>query len=163
MPVTSCIKDTCFNLSLISEGRQNYSTLWLAQQRNYDSQETCYYIYKSLRKFMVKFLRTSENCGIKGLTFIDITYPEWPHRQCIGLAFRSRTFAADSVQQVMWFAARIAVCNTWSSGGIALCRVGGATSQLDLPSLTPLSIAGCGWLQLGAPHWATSVITASSW
>ena len=59
--------------------------------------------------------------------------------------------------------ARIAVCNTWSSGGTALCRVGGATSQLDLPSLTPLSVAGCGWLQLGAPHWATSVITASSW
>ena len=39
---------------------------------------------------------------------------------------------------------------------------GGATSQLDLPSLTPLSIAGCGRLQLGVPHWATSVITASS-
>ena len=53
--------------------------------------------------------------------------------------------------------ARIAVCNTWSSGGTALCRVGGATSQWDLPSLTPLSVAGCGWLQLGAPHWATSV------
>ena len=34
---------------------------------------------------------------------------------------------------------------------------GGATSQLDLPSLTPLSVAGCGRLQLGAPHWATSV------
>ena len=28
-------------------------------------------------------------------------------------------------------------------------RVGGATSQLDLLSLTPLSVAGCGWLQLG--------------
>ena len=40
--------------------------------------------------------------------------------------------------------ARIAVCNTWNSGGTALCRVGGATSQLDLPSLTPLSVAGCG-------------------
>ena len=53
--------------------------------------------------------------------------------------------------------------NTWSSGGTALCRVGGAISQLDLPSMTPLSVAGCGWLQLGAPHWATSVITASSW
>ena len=26
-----------------------------------------------------------------------------------------------------------------------------------LPSLTPLSVAGCGRLQLGAPHWATSV------
>ena len=34
---------------------------------------------------------------------------------------------------------------------------GGSTSQLDLPSLTPLSIAGCGRLQLGVPHWATSV------
>ena len=75
----------------------------------------------------------------------------------------SRKFAADSVQHVLWFAARIAVCNTWSSGGTALCRVGGATSQLDLPCLTPLSVAGYGWLQLGAPHWATSVITGSSW
>ena len=40
--------------------------------------------------------------------------------------------------------------------------VGDATSQLDLPSLTPLSVAGCGRLQLGVSHWATSVITASS-
>ena len=38
----------------------------------------------------------------------------------------------------------IAACNTWRSGGTALCRVGGATSQLDLPSLAPLSVAGCG-------------------
>ena len=29
---------------LISEGRRNCSTLWLAQQRNRDSQETCYKI-----------------------------------------------------------------------------------------------------------------------
>ena len=36
-------------------------------------------------------------------------------------------------------------------------RVGGATSQLDLPSLAPLSLAGCGRLQLGVPHWGTSV------
>ena len=28
--------------------------------------------------------------------------------------------------------------------GVLAMRVGGATSQLDLPSLTPLSIAGCG-------------------
>ena len=32
-----------------------------------------------------------------------------------------------------------------------------ATSQSDLPSLTPLSLAGCGRLQLGVPQWATSV------
>ena len=38
----------------------------------------------------------------------------------------------------------------------------GATSQLDLTSLTPLSVACRGRLQLGVPHWATSVIIASS-
>ena len=38
-------------------------------------------------------------------------------------------------------------------------RVGGATNQLDVPSLTPLSVAGCGRLQLGVPHLATSAIT----
>ena len=36
-------------------------------------------------------------------------------------------------------------------------RVGSATSQLDLPSLTPLSVAGGGRLQLGVPNFATSV------
>ena len=36
-------------------------------------------------------------------------------------------------------------------------RVGGATSQLDLPSFTPLFVAGCGRLQLGASHRAASV------
>ena len=30
-------------------------------------------------------------------------------------------------------------------------------SQLDLPSLMPLSVAGCGRLQLEAAHWATWV------
>ena len=41
--------------------------------------------------------------------------------------------------------------------GILLMRVGGATSQLDLLSVTPLSVASCSRLQLGVPHWATSV------
>ena len=44
-----------------------------------------------------------------------------------------------------------------AQGGTDMYIVGSATSQFDLPSLTPLSIAGCGRLQLGAPHWATSV------
>ena len=35
-------------------------------------------------------------------------------------------------------------------------RVGGVTSQLDLPSITPLSVTGCGRLQLGVPHWITA-------
>ena len=44
-----------------------------------------------------------------------------------------------------------------AQGGTALCRLGGVTSQLHLPSLTPLSVGGFGRLQLGAPHWAMSV------
>ena len=35
-------------------------------------------------------------------------------------------------------------------------RVVVKTSQLDLLSLTPLSLAGCGRLQLGVAHMATS-------
>ena len=84
-------------------------------------------------------------------------YPEWPHRQCVGLAFR-RSHVRGSLE-----------CSKSSDlsphctveyvelRGTALCRVGGATSQLDLPSLTPLSVTGCGQLQLGAPNWITSV------
>ena len=45
----------------------------------------------------------------------------------------------------------------WGAQGVLTMRVGGATSQLDLASLTPLSVAGCGRLQEGVPHWATSV------
>ena len=50
---------------------------------------------------------------------------------------------------------RFILC-TRRSGGTAHVGVG-TTSELDLPSLTPLSVAGCGRLQLGVPHWATSV------
>ena len=42
--------------------------------------------------------------------------------------------------------------------GVLPCKGWGVTvSQLDLPSLTPLSGAGCGRLQLEASHWATWV------
>ena len=41
-------------------------------------------------------------------------------------------------------------------------RVGSTTSQLDLPSLTPLSVACCGRPQPGVPNGANSVVTASS-
>ena len=39
---------------------------------------------------------------------------------------------------------------TAHEGGVTAC-------QLDLPSLTQLSVAGCCRLQLGVAHWATSV------
>ena len=57
----------------------------------------------------------------------------------------------------------LAICNLHLHRGICGAqevlpmRVRSATSQLDLPSLTPLSVAGCGRLKLGVPHWAASV------
>ena len=41
--------------------------------------------------------------------------------------------------------------------GVLLMKVRCATSQLVLPSLTKLSVAGCGRLKIGVLHWATSV------
>ena len=41
--------------------------------------------------------------------------------------------------------------------GVLPMGVGGATSQLDQPSATPLSVAGCGRLLLVVPNWATLV------
>ena len=41
--------------------------------------------------------------------------------------------------------------------GALLMRVGVTASPLDLPSLTPLYVAGCGRLHLGVAHWATSL------
>ena len=40
--------------------------------------------------------------------------------------------------------AEVALIYTPGAQGVLPMRVGGATSQLDLPSLTPLSVAGCG-------------------
>ena len=41
--------------------------------------------------------------------------------------------------------------------GVLQMRVGSVISQLDLQSLTPLYLAGCGRLQLGILYLATSV------
>ena len=50
---------------------------------------------------------------------------------------------------------RFILCARRSGGTVH--EGGGATGQLDLPFLTPLSVAACGRLQLGVLHWATSV------
>ena len=59
------------------------------------------------------------------------------------------------LQQVFRFVGRVYTAIRGPQGVLPM-RVGSVASQLDLPSLTPLSIAGCGRLQLGIPHWATS-------
>ena len=68
-------------------------------------------------------------------------YPECPHRQggylaCCGCTFESSWGCND-----LYYARGAQAVLVWD-----------ATSQLDLPSLTALSLAGCGWLQLGVPH-----------
>ena len=40
---------------------------------------------------------------------------------------------------------------------IEYCPVGGNSQEIDLPFLTPLSVAGCGRLQLGARNCPTLV------
>ena len=74
VPVTSCIKDTYVPIIidhwLISEGRRNCSTMWPAQKRNRDSQETCYHIYKSCKNWCSNF---SENWRIVALELLELT------------------------------------------------------------------------------------------
>ena len=41
--------------------------------------------------------------------------------------------------------------------GVLPMTVGVTASRLDLPSLSPLSVAGCGRLKLGVAHWVTLV------
>ena len=74
---------------------------------------------------------------------------------------RGSEFEPRFLQQFLRLYSAFTPCNMWSSGGTAH-EGGGETSQLDLPSLTPLYVAGCGRLQQAVPHWTTSVITASS-
>ena len=60
---------------------------------------------------------------------LRIVHPEWPHRQG-GCTFESPMRLH-----------RFILCR--GAQGVLPMRVGGATSQLDLPSLTPLSVADC--------------------
>ena len=50
-----------------------------------------------------------------------------------------------------------APCKRGAQGVLPCVGWGVKASQLVQQSLTPLHIAGCGRLQLGAPHWTTSV------
>ena len=57
-----------------------------------------------------------------------------------------------------WCTALILYCEIRGVKGVLSAVGWGVTvSQLDLSSLTPLYVAECGGLQLGAGHWATSV------
>ena len=85
-----------------------------------------------------------------------LTYPQWPHMQGGCLACMLKVARLQDPIQAVAELHRFILC-TRRSGGTAQEGVGCVTSQLDLSSLTPLSVAGYGRLQLEVPHWATSV------
>ena len=83
-------------------------------------------------------------------------YPEWTHKHgCLPRMLKLARLQ-DRIPAVAELY-RFLLCTM-----VLPMRVEGATNQLDLPSLTPLYVAGFGRLQLGVRHWATSVITASN-
>ena len=70
------------------------------------------------------------------------SYPEWQHMQggCLACSrLQERIQAVVALRCTDLYYAR-------GSQGVLPMRVGGATSQLYLPSLTPLYVAGCGRL-----------------
>ena len=92
-------------------------------------------------------------------------YTEWPHRQCIGLAPRRSHVRGwlSAASLVICSPASIAVWNTWSSGGTALCRVG--CDQSIGSTVSDAIVRSLLWLTAtrGSPLGYFSKITASSW
>ena len=80
--------------------------------------------------------------------------PEWPHRQG---GISDAEVARSSARQNRGCTDIYVLCASGAQG-LLLCEGWGViANQLDLPSLTPLSVADCGRLQVGAAYWATSV------
>ena len=85
-----------------------------------------------------------------GLFSFAFLYPEWPHIGKV-VASHAEGCRVDSG----WGCTDL--YHARGAQEVLPMRAGGATSQLDLPPLTPISVAGWGLLQLGVPHWATSI------
>ena len=102
------------------------------------------------QRFPIPILK---DCYTQGLL-----YPEWPHMQCAGLALRRSHVRGwlSAVSLVICSPARIAVCNTWSSG-VLLC-VGWGCDQSIGSTVSDAIVRSWLWLTATrAPHWTTSV------
>ena len=83
------------------------------------------------------------------------TTPEWPHRystlawhaHCPWTRVRAPVAAASLAISRLHLQSAIR-----GAQEVLPMRVGGATSQLDQPSLMPLAVAACFRLQLGVPN-----------
>ena len=83
-----------------------------------------------------------------------IEYPVCPHRQ--GGCLACWRLQGCKIESRLWLSSTYLYQERGAQGVLPM-RVWSATIQLDLPSLTPLPVAGCGRLELGVPQWATSV------
>ena len=113
-------------------------------------------VIRNSRKLLINWMKIRYLTLVLLLPLLSIAefvqnfiYTEWPHRQggclaCCGCTFESHWACTD-----LYYAR--------GAQGVVPMRVGGVTNQLDLQSLMPLSVAGCGWLQLGVPNCDASV------
>ena len=83
-----------------------------------------------------------------------VKFLEWPHRQCGCHACRNRTFESRAHRDCTDL---YVLCASGTQGVLPCEGLGVTASQLDLPSLAPLSVGSCGRLQPEAAHWATWV------
>ena len=83
------------------------------------------------------------------------SYPEWPHRKCVGLAFQwSRVRVPEAAASPVICGPRLHRAIRGVQGVLLCVWLGATANRMYLPSLTPLSVAGCGRLQLRASLWA---------
>ena len=119
-----------------------------------------YFMTKCLSKYLLIFLLKKNIFDVLFMGNVQViailyTYPEWPHRQ--GGCLICWMLQSCRIESYLWLSCTD-LHYAQSAQLVLPMRVGGAPIQFDLPSLTPLYVAGCGRLQLGVPHWATSVI-----
>ena len=85
---------------------------------------------------------------------ILLLYPEWQHRQ--GGCLACWRLQSCKIESRLWLS-RTDLYYARGGHWVLPMNVGGVTSQLDLPSLTTIVRSWLWSLQLGVPHWATSV------
>ena len=95
------------------------------------------------------------SCSVRPVIFY--LSPEWPPLR--GLIFRrSRVRDSPAPASLVICIPHLHRVIRGAQGVLSFIGWGVTVSQLDLPSLTPLSVSVFGRLQLGASHWATSVV-----
>ena len=89
---------------------------------------------------------------------LNLLYPKWSHMQ--GGCLACSRLQGCKIESLLWLSCTD-LYYARGAHGVLPMKVGGAGSQLDLPSLIPLSVAGCGRLQL-VDNWPTHSVVLGS-